>query len=786
MKKVFASLLIVVLLGMSLGGGIEVKADDKTSSDISEEINEEIEQDNLDNKESQLEEEKDVVSDNEVQEELQGKEADSNGASSDLDNDEPEKDNRANSWRFSNGQLNSNNSIQFRSSARAYHPSATKKGIDVSEWNGTIDWEKVKASGIDYAIIRCGYGMNYSNQDDKYWLRNVSECERLGIPFGVYIYSYATNTDRALSEAQHVLRLINGRNLTYPVYFDMEDDSTIGSDLAAIANTFCTTIQNAGYAVGVYSSTSWWNSYLTNSCFANWHRWVAEWGPTCNYKGQYAMWQYTSDGSVNGIDGRVDMNYLIGYPAQHGTSNSISVPPELRDAVTYSAHVQDIGWMNEMSNGAVAGTVGVNKHVEAIKINAPKMDNVGIEYQVYVHGTGWQDYVTAGEVAGTTGRNQQIEAMRIRLTGENADNYEIFYRVHSQEFGWLDWTKNGNAAGSTGYNYQMEAYQILVLPAGSDAPGNTETPFKEKDDSVNLENRVHVKDLGWLTGVENGQIAGTTGKNLRVEAYSLTTKMDNVGIKYASLVQNKGWQDYVADGQISGTVGEARRIEAIKVELTGENKENYNVFYRVHVSDLGWLGWAENGQEAGTSGYNAQIEAMQIRILKADSSENIQTGEAYRVKSADIEYQAHVRNIGWQQAVRNGETAGTTGRALSIEALAVAVKNQDYSGSLRYQAHVSDIGWQGWRNDGEICGTTGRAKSIESVKIELTGEMAKQYDIYYRVHSRDYGWLGWTKNGEAAGTQGCAKPMEAVQIKLIKKGEEFKEYDNGKNSFIKK
>ena len=88
--------------------------------------------------------------------------------------------------------------------------------IDVSEHNGKIDWETVK-NYIDGAIIRCGYGMDETNQDDKQWKRNVAECERLGISFGVYLYSYATSKEKAKSEAQHVLRLINGHTLSYPV-----------------------------------------------------------------------------------------------------------------------------------------------------------------------------------------------------------------------------------------------------------------------------------------------------------------------------------------------------------------------------------------------------------------------------------------------------------------------------------------------------------------------------------------------------------------------------------------
>lgn len=193
---------------------------------------------------------------------------------------------------------------------------ATKRGVDVSEHQKQIDWEKVKADGIDYAILRCGYGDDFSYQDDKWWQRNVSECERLGIPYGVYLYSYATDVNMAKSEASHTLRLLKGHNPAYPVYLDLEDASTQHVDnktLAGIAKTFCDTISGAGYKVGIYANLNWWSTRLTDPVFdnPNWSKWVAQYNATCDYWGAYDIWQYTSGGGVNGINGRVDMNFWI-------------------------------------------------------------------------------------------------------------------------------------------------------------------------------------------------------------------------------------------------------------------------------------------------------------------------------------------------------------------------------------------------------------------------------------------------------------------------------------------
>ena len=195
---------------------------------------------------------------------------------------------------------------------------AVAKGIDVSEHNGVIDWNQVKASGIDYAIIRCGYGDNYSSQDDKRWKYNVSECVRLNIPFGVYIYSYAMSVADARSEAEHVLRLIRGYNLSYPVFLDMENEGGSynqgglpAKTLGDIAETFCNTVSAAGYEVGIYANLNWFTRKLTDSRFSNWKKWVAQYNSVCDYTGDYIMWQCTCLGKVPGIATNVDLNFLF-------------------------------------------------------------------------------------------------------------------------------------------------------------------------------------------------------------------------------------------------------------------------------------------------------------------------------------------------------------------------------------------------------------------------------------------------------------------------------------------
>ena len=190
----------------------------------------------------------------------------------------------------------------------------SKKGIDVSEFQGKIDWEKVKNDGIEFAILRCGYGMDFSNQDDVEYERNANECERLGIPYGVYLMSYANTVEKARSEAEHVLRLIEGRKISLGVWYDIEDNGTSGAinkeTLTNIINTFCNTIKNAGYKVGVYTNLNWLENKIEKTIKDNYDIWVAQYYSKCEYEGKYIMWQHTSSGKVNGISTNVDMNIL--------------------------------------------------------------------------------------------------------------------------------------------------------------------------------------------------------------------------------------------------------------------------------------------------------------------------------------------------------------------------------------------------------------------------------------------------------------------------------------------
>ena len=226
-----------------------------------------------------------------------------------------------NSWRYEDGQLVAEDASSEEDgiallSMDILPDGATAQGIDVSEHQGRIDWNAVKASGIDFAILRVGFGApSWGGRVDYQFNRNISECERLGIPYGVYIYSYAFDNQQAADEASMVINCLSGHNPRLPVYYDLEDNSIIANGrqtgIASRAQVFCNRISAAGYEPGIYANLNWFNNILTDSVFksSSWDHWIAQYNSQCDYTGNYSFWQYKSNGKVLGINGNVDMNY---------------------------------------------------------------------------------------------------------------------------------------------------------------------------------------------------------------------------------------------------------------------------------------------------------------------------------------------------------------------------------------------------------------------------------------------------------------------------------------------
>lgn len=193
----------------------------------------------------------------------------------------------------------------------------TRQGIDVSKWQGDIDWDKVQEAGIEFAIIRAGYrgSVTGSLVEDPYFVTNMKGASASGVPVGVYFFTQAVNEVEAVEEASAVLQLVKEYKLEYPIFIDTEgaggNGRADGLDVdtrTLVCEAFCRTIENAGYEAGVYGSRNWYNNRLYADKLDKYFIWLAEYRSIPLYQGYYQMWQYTSKGKVNGIEGNVDLD----------------------------------------------------------------------------------------------------------------------------------------------------------------------------------------------------------------------------------------------------------------------------------------------------------------------------------------------------------------------------------------------------------------------------------------------------------------------------------------------
>lgn len=208
------------------------------------------------------------------------------------------------------------------------------KGVDVSEHQSYIDWYRVKNSGqVDFAIIRAGYGQEY-DQKDKQFDNNIKNIQAAGLDYGIYWYSYAMTVEGARREAEVCMSMLEGYSFNYPVYFDIEEisqrDLLSTAEFSAIVDTFCSTLEEHGYFTGIYSYGSMLETKIYKNVLEKYDVWVASYTPAIQwYTGDYGIWQYTSNGYVDGISTRVDLNYCYrDYPGiiRVNPSNG-SLPP---------------------------------------------------------------------------------------------------------------------------------------------------------------------------------------------------------------------------------------------------------------------------------------------------------------------------------------------------------------------------------------------------------------------------------------------------------------------------
>ena len=446
--------------------------------------------------------------------------------------------------------------------------------------------------------------------------------------------------------------------------------------------------------------------------------------------------------------------------------------------VSVSAHVQNIGWMNPVGSGKVAGTTGRGLNLEALKISL-EVDGASSQEQVanalsveaHVAGIGWQPAVGNGGTAGTTGQASAVEALRVRLSDGLAARYTVWYRVHSAEFGWLGWARDGADAGSAGYGRAAQTVQVAVLPKGDPAPGDTTCPFKDhSDDPASISVRSHSSNVGWMSPVGNGAIAGTTGRALPMEA--LEAQLDWYGhsgaIELRGHVSNIGWQHWSAGR--CGTTGKAQRLEAIQIRLTGEAAEKYDIWYCAHVSGIGWLDWACNGAATGSAGKGRAIEAVKVVLVEKGgpapgSSDKVFIGDpdTVTVFGSAVSGESLGSSSGLKATIGGKD-------AKLLNSITLSVAGQTDNGSISYSVMDGYSGWGASSTDGGAAKAVSGAP-VKAIKLSLSGQLAANYDIWYRACDSGIGWTGWTSNGQACGVSGGSSGLCGIEIALVVKGQ---------------
>ena len=490
-------------------------------------------------------------------------------------------DSEANSWRYQNGELRSDlrddNATDLGVESRSMHEmpeGATLQGIDVSGYQKDIDWQKVKDAGIDFAILKIG-NINAREPDgwytDSRFQRNLSECERLGIPYGVYAYSYAKNADDAVKGANHIIALLEGHKPTLPVYLDLEDNSIKDTDHATIATAFCNTISAAGYTPGIYASASWFKNILTDPCFTNsgWGIWTAQYwygqrydaslglGP--EYPAKFDCWQYSILSTVPGIDGYCDINYWYkdGFSSSNGKTYSftgvkLSKSEEVLKGDTVSVSAEVAGETDGLQYKFYWQKQGTGADAEISGVIAGPSDKSSAEWTVDEGGT----YKVSCDVIDSEGIVTKSTTCNVeRFT---VDGLEAPSSARAGKGVSLKAKVSGDASGlKYKFVWQKDGWKKWGVVGGSsqDSPEATWTPGEPGDYTVTLDvidgskakhatARIEVYKKYLIKGVsletEDGDVA-TVGSNCTIKVES---EGDTSGLKYKFVWEKNNWSQW--------------------------------------------------------------------------------------------------------------------------------------------------------------------------------------------------------------------------------------------------
>ncbi|WP_242874833.1 Ig-like domain-containing protein [Clostridium pasteurianum] len=440
-------------------------------------------------------------------------------------------------------------------------------------------------------------------------------------------------------------------------------------------------------------------------------------------------------------------------------------------AITYSAHVQNIGWQQPVSNGELAGTVGQGLRVEAFKASISNMPGYLIQYRAHVQNIGWQDWVTGGSsidnsnIAGTVGQGLRIEAIQIRLVKSSVDSITLDKNTCTLFAGQTDtlkaniqptyaanqsvtWTSSNTSIATVDNTGKVTAISAGTANiTATTADGNKTASCAVTVNTPTKVDSISLKPTDALKVGDTDTLAATISPENASEK-SVTWTSSNASV---ATVDSTGKVTAVSAGtaNITATTVDGGKTASCNVTVTNNQNDGISVSYQADVKGTGLQNSVSDGQIAGTVGQGLAIHGIKVQLMNAPAG-------------ASVEYQTQVQNIGWQPIVSAGTESGSDGQDLNVESVKIYLKG--LSGyKIQYQAQVQNVGWMNWVNDGDIAGTVGQGLRLEALKIRIV----KDIHVQYSAHFGNIGWKDPVTDGTITGSNAKPFDLQALKVQLI-------------------
>ena len=360
------------------------------------------------------------------------------------------------------------------------------KVIDVSFFQGlNINWQAVKDSGVEGAVIRCGQMEKGIPSPDSTFETNYTNIKNVNLHLGSYYTSGALSLEDAQREANFFVSQLQGKSFDLPVYVDLEDDgdtSFLHANTNTVIQIFKDTLEGAGYKFGIYANYNWFTNYIDIERWKDLPLWLAQYevDQVTFQPNYFGMWQKTEKGQISGVEGNVDVNelYIQYWDRTINPITPVDTLSVIDIGVEYEVFIEGRGWSPTSRNGFLAGTIGQSLRLEKVRIRLTNVNgrDIHIAYKLHIQDIGWTEYVYDGAECGCYGK--RIEGIQINLIGSYADQLDVNFRSHVQNEGDLNWAKDGELSGTEGGELRLEAFAVIVVAQGVDLSLDESESFK--------------------------------------------------------------------------------------------------------------------------------------------------------------------------------------------------------------------------------------------------------------------------------------------------------------------